>query len=280
MSYKTILIHVNDERRCDRLLGHAIALAERFEAHLVGLYVAPLPIVYTDWTGGSNGDLIEQFQHEHTVSAEKLGEKFARATRNLRRPAEWRFVRSMMTSAAEDVMLVGRCADLIIASQSDPEWYQTASLDVPDRLAIESGRPVLVIPNAEKLSATARRITVGWNERREAARAVFDALPLLKLAEAVNVVRISPASGALPAGDLPGSDLCRTLSRHGVKCAASWAESSDLSAGAELLRQAKANGSELIVMGAYGHTRIREFVLGGASRHIFSKSHIPVLMSH
>ena len=80
-------------------------------------------------------------------------------------------------------------------------------------------------------------------------------------------------------GDMPGSELCRTLARHGVKCEASWAEAANISAGAELLRQAKAYGSDLLVMGAYGRSRLSEFILGGASRHILSKAALPVLMS-
>ena len=280
MGYRTILLHMNDERRCDRLLDQAIALAERFEAHLIGIFVAPQPIIYAEWPGAGLGEVIEQVRREHAATSERLRAKFNNATKTLLRAAEWRFVQSLMASVAEDVIAFGRSADLIIASQADPEWHQSNVMDVPDRLAIESGRPVLVIPNNVKLPTSARRITVGWNDKREAARAVFDALPLLKMAEAVNVVWVSPQVGGIDEGDLPGSELCRTLARHGVKCEASWAEATDTGAGTELLRQAKAYGSELLVMGAYGHSRLREFVLGGASRHVFAKAGIPVLLSH
>lgn len=280
MSYRTILVHVNDERRCDRLLEQATVLADRFEAHLIGIFVAPQPLIYPEWPGAGLGEVIEQIRREHAATAERLRAKFNAATASLARPAEWRFEQSLMAGVAGDVIACGRSTDLIIASQTDPDWHMSSDMDVPDRLAIESGRPVLVIPNNVKLPTSARRITVGWNDKREAARAVFDALPLLKKAESVNVVWVSPTVGGYDEGDLPGSELCRTLARHGVKCEASWAQATDTGAGTELLRQAKAYGSELLVMGAYGHSRIREFVLGGASRHVFAKAGIPVLMSH
>jgi nucleotide-binding universal stress UspA family protein len=280
MGYRTIVVHLNDERRCDRLLEHATAYAERFDAHLTGIFVAPQPILYGDWPGIGLGEVLEQARLEHIAIAQRLEEKFRSATKALRQASEWRFVQSLMASVAEDVIDCGRSADLIIASQADPGWHRSDDMDVPDRLAIESGRPVLLVPNRGKLVPAARRITIGWNERREAARAVFDALPLLKKAEAVNVVWISPAVGGAVEGDLPGSELCRTLARHGVKCEASWVDATDTGAGPELLRQAKVYGSELLVMGAYGHSRVREFVLGGASRHMLMKADIPVLMSH
>lgn len=280
MGYRTILVHVNDERRCDRLLEQATVLADRFEAHLIGIFVAPQPLIYPEWPGAGLGEVIEQIRREHAATAERLRAKFNAATASLARPAEWRFEQSLMAGVAGDVIACGRSTDLIIASQTDPDWHMSSDMDVPDRLAIESGRPVLVIPNNVKLPTSARRITVGWNDKREAARAVFDALPLLKKAESVNVVWVSPTVGGYDEGDLPGSELCRTLARHGVKCEASWAQATDTGAGTELLRQAKAYGSELLVMGAYGHSRIREFVLGGASRHVFAKAGIPVLMSH
>ena len=280
MGYRTILVHLNDERRCDRLLAQAIALADRFEAHLIGIYVAPQPIIYAEWPGAGLGEVIEQVRQEHAATAERLRAKFNTATSALPRPAEWRFVQSLMASVASDVIAFGRSADLIVASQADPAWHQSNDMDVPDRLAIESGRPVLVVPNSAKQPMSARRITIGWNDRREGARAVFDALPLLKKAEAVNVVWVSPRVGGIDEGDLPGSELCRTLARHGVSCEASWAEAADSGVGSELLRQAKAHGSDLLVMGAYGHSRLREFVLGGASRHALAKAEIAVLMSH
>jgi nucleotide-binding universal stress UspA family protein len=268
MTYKTILVHVNDERRCDHLLKHATALAERFEAHLIGLFVAPQPLVmYAEWPSVGMADVIEEVRRAHADAGERMRINFNEATRTLARPSEWRFAQSLFANVGDDVIAAGRNADLIVASQADPEWHMSGDLDVPDRLAIESGRPVLVIPNNAKQTLSAHHITVGWNEKREGARAVFDALPFLIKAECVNVVWVNPVVGGILSGDTPGYE-------------ASWAEATDIGAGAELLRLATAYGSDLLVMGAYGHSRWSEFILGGASHHVFAKATIPVLMSH
>lgn len=281
MAYKTILVHVNDERRCDHLLKQATALATRFEAHLIGLFVAPQPLVmYTEWPGVGMADVIEESRRAHAEACERLRVKFNEATKTLAHPGEWRFAQSLFANVGDEVIASGRNADLIVASQADSDWHMSRDMDVPDRLAIESGRPVLVVPNGAKQPFSARRITIGWNEKREGARAVFDALPFLKKAESVNVVWVNPVVGGVLSGDMPGSELCRSLARHGVKCEASWAEATDTGAGVELLRQANAYGSDLLIMGAYGHSRWSEFILGGASQHVFAKASIPVLMSH
>ena len=145
---------------------------------------------------------------------------------------------------------------------------------------MESGRPVLLVPNKGKITATPKRVTVAWNGRREAVRAVFDALPLLVGAEEVNVLWVHPERDQPDAGDLPGSDISTVLARHGIKCVVSQSAAADHGVASEILRQANAFGSELLVMGVYGHSRLREFILGGASRDMLAEMDRPVLMSH
>jgi nucleotide-binding universal stress UspA family protein len=109
---------------------------------------------------------------------------------------------------------------------------------------------------------------------------VFDALPLLQRAKDVTALWVDPAKDKAAAGDLPGAELCTSLARHGVRCTAVSAASDVGDVGRELLTQVKANRADLLVMGAYGHTRWREFLLGGASKHVFANMSCPVLMSH
>ncbi len=125
-----------------------------------------------------------------------------------------------------------------------------------------------------------KKVLVAWNARREAARAVFDALPLLQQADEVKVVWVNPqAEGAAPV-DVPAGDICAALARHGVKCEATEVAHPRSGVGRTLLARAAEYGSDLLVMGCYGHSRLREFVLGGASRHVLEHMTIPVLMSH
>jgi nucleotide-binding universal stress UspA family protein len=172
----------------------------------------------------------------------------------------------------------GRTADLIVALQTDPDWPLTEWLDVADRAAVESGRPVLIIPNGRASDRIGSRVLVAWNGRREAARAAFDALPLLQQASAVRIVRVREDDAEV---DQPGADICRSLIRHGVKVdRTADIEAAGTSAGAALLADADMFDADLVVMGCYGHSRLREFVFGGATRHFLQKMRVPVLMSH
>ena len=153
-------------------------------------------------------------------------------------------------------------------------------LEEPERLAIETGRPVLLVPNKGKIGSTPKRVTIAWNGRREAARAVFDAMPLLIGADEVNIVWAHPEGDQPDASDLPGAALATVLARHGIKSLVSQSSAVDTNMASELLRQAHAFGSDLLVMGCYGHSRMREFVLGGASRDMLAQMDRLVLMSH
>ena len=151
---------------------------------------------------------------------------------------------------------------------------------MPDRLVVESGRPVLLLPKTGEVYDFGRRIVVAWNGRRESARAVYDALPMLKRAEEVIVVWINPQEEGEAAGDLPGIDICTALSRHGVKCEATQNVRPSVAVGQTLLSTVKSFGGDMLVMGCYGHSRMREFVFGGATRYVLENMHVPVLMAH
>jgi nucleotide-binding universal stress UspA family protein len=145
---------------------------------------------------------------------------------------------------------------------------------------MEAGRPVLIVPNAGVHSRVGERALVAWNGRREAARAVFDALPILRGASDVKVVWVNPQSERERAEDIPAADICTALARHGVKCEATEQVAPRGGVGETLLARAREMGADLLVMGCYGHARLREFVFGGASRHVLGHMPIPVLMSH
>jgi nucleotide-binding universal stress UspA family protein len=194
--------------------------------------------------------------------------------------SEWCEVDAASTSIAEVVLQHARAADLIVAAQTDTKWPGSQRLDIADRLVLGSGRPVLIIPNEGPKRDVGESVLVAWNARREAARAVFDALPLLQRAKEVKVIWVNPQSEGELAQDIPAVDICTALARHGVKCEATQAVQPRTNVGQTLLTQAKDCGADLLVMGCYGHSRLREFVLGGASEHVLRHTTIPVLMSH
>ena len=279
MTYKTILLYLNDLRRAQRLLDTALPLANKMQAHLIALNVLPPYVVLP---GGEIGGGVTVDAHREAYRAEiaQLKAHFAEATRLNAAKAEWREADANFASATGTVIEHGRACDLIIASQKDSEWVLSSYLEEPERLAMESGRPVLLVPNNGKIVPTPKRVTVAWNGRREAVRATFDALPLLVEADEVNILWVHPENDPEAAGDLPGADISAVLARHGIKCLASQTSAADRGVATEILRQANAFGSELIVMGIYGHSRLREFILGGASRDMLTQMDRLVLMSH
>lgn len=278
MTLKTILLHVNDERRVAGLVDAAAHLATRHEAHLIGLYVMP-PIPTFGATAYGAG-LIKNELAKMREEAGRVQKAFESACQGRPFVNEWRLVEPKYDGVAEMVMEHGRAADLIVAGQRDRSWDFSPLLDVPERLTIESGRPVLVVPHSGRFAKFGERVTIAWNGRREAARAVFDALPLLKAARNVRIIWVNPQDEARAAGDLPAAEIASALARHGVKCEAATAYGTDIKVGDTLLSGLTDDGSDLLVMGAYGHSRLREFVFGGATRHILDHMTVPVLMSH
>jgi nucleotide-binding universal stress UspA family protein len=280
MLYKTIVLHCNDKRRIARLLVPAVRLAETFQAHLIGLSIVPPVAVIS--AGAPEGMPIIVDDHCKLYREENpaMRSAFENATRGRAFVSEWRDDEADAFGVGDRVLQYARAADLVIASQSDPDWPGTDMLDFADRLAIESGRPVLIVPRTELPEEIGERVLVAWNARREAARAVFDALPILQRAKEVKVVWVNPQSEHETAQDIPAADICATLARHGVACEATEQIQPRANVGETLLTCARDYAADLMVMGCYGHTRLREFVFGGASRHVLRKMSIPVLMSH
>jgi len=276
MSYKTVLMHLNHDQRAKQVLAAGDQIASAFEAHLIGLHVFPAyrlrPPIPIPLGREVLGAIATQIREETA----RIKEQFDQATSPQPFVAEWRTITSERRDPAEIVMEHGRAADLIIASQADPSWDLSSILDFPERLAVESGRPVLVVPTSGLFEQIPKSITVAWNGRREAARAVADAMPLLKRADRVHVLTVADGTRE---GSLPDTELAASLARHGVKVSVNALHASDATAGEEIARRA-AEQSELLVMGAYGHSRLREFVLGGVTRHMLKSMTIPVMFSH
>lgn len=279
MSYKTILVHLTDDRRSRSALITANRLAQKFEAHLIGLYVfpnyrlsPPIPLPF-------GGEIAGQIRAGLKRDAEAVKAVFDEMTAQQPFVAEWRSITTERRPPEQVVLEQSRAADLVIASQSDPDWKWSDILDFPDALAIGVGRPVLVVPSFGSFESLPKTITIAWNGRKEAARAISDALPLLKLAENVNILSVRDGK-PLPEGYLPDTDIAAALARHGVKVDIAEVMATEYTVGEEIRVRAIDRGSDLIVMGIYGHSRFREMALGGVSRHMLREMTIPILFSH
>jgi nucleotide-binding universal stress UspA family protein len=285
MSYKDIVVTVDATPSGRARLDLAAALAERFEAHLIGLYtsilmpLAPTADGYFDRFDRSLLDPLYREFSQKMAERERVAQSLFREVSGRRGlAAEWRISEGYPT---ENATLHGRYVDLIVLGQSNPDDTEAALFQPhPDEVALAVGRPVLVVPYAGRFEDCGRRVLVAWDASRVATRAVNDAMPLLAAAETVTVLSVDPGDDGRAHGEVPGMDIAVHLARHGVKATVETTVSGGIGVGNALLSRASDSGADLLVMGAYGHTRIRELLLGGATRTVLESMTLPVLMSH
>ena len=280
MDWKTILVQLSNLRRTDVLASVAGRLAERSNAHLIGLNVANALAHMPAMPALVGPEDFAAFEAIDDETAARLKAAFDEVTHNRAFVAEWRNVKIVGMEPVSAVIEHGRAADLIVASQSDPDWEMSGLFDAPERLALESGRPVLVVPYAGRFGEIGKRVMVAWSGKREGARAVFDALPLLKSADKVTLLCVVGRDADGESGQLPGAEIAASLARHGVKVTVRKTLADEVGVADEILARLADEGSDLLVMGAYGHSRLREMVFGGVTRHILRHMTVPTLMSH
>jgi nucleotide-binding universal stress UspA family protein len=281
MAIRDFLVHLDAKESATVRLGFASELAARSSAHLVGLHVieVPLPVFAGSEFGGGAvvAELIERMRDDATAAALPIEARFRERLRRDDLSGEWRQVEGSLPA---QIALHGRYADLIVMGQTDPDDPGLSGTAGLQAALFESGRPVLLLPRVGAPGRLGRRALVGWNARREASRAVHDALPLLATMEEVIILVVTPQPGLDGHGDQPGADLAAHLARHGLRVTVRVVAGTDLAAGDVLLNEAANLGADLLVMGGYGHSRLQEFILGGATRTILAQMTLPVLMSH
>ena len=276
MSYKTILVHIDSGKRCPVRVDVAMRLAQQHGAHLVALH-AIAPFEPPGYVLAEMGPAIIEAQR--AVAATELARTQTAFNQQVSAAGlgnvEWR---SAIDDLVVAVTLHARYADLVVIGQADAAESAHVPADFPERLVLAAGRPVLILPNVGNFPTIARRILVAWNPSREATRAVTDAIPLLQRADSVHVMAVNPK--AAEHGNVPGADIGLYLARHGVRVEVKTDHGAEIDVGNELLSRAADLDADLIVMGGYGHSRLKEWVLGGATRTILESMTAPVLMSH
>lgn len=276
MTFKTILVHCDGDKALGQRLGVAVDLAAQFDSHLVGLHVRPpfQPPAYYD--GSFVIDELYKL-YEETADADQTAvvTAFSRATEGRNIAAERRVAEGPVD---RELVRRSRYADLVVLGQTGTGTPTVTPLDLPEVVALSSGRPVVVVPYVEVKRPVGRKIILCWNASRESARAASDALPFLKSADEVAVLAVGTHDEESEKPDAEAA--ANWLAHHGVKATAL----ADLAAGldpAELILSRAADlDADLIVMGIYGHTRVREMVLGGVSRTLLRSMTVPVFMSH
>ncbi len=275
MAYKDILTYADAANSAPVRLDVAAALAAAHDAHLTALHVMERPQVPAAVIEGGLSAALKGWQekvmNERAVQAKKEVED---AIRRSGQAIEWRCAEGETIPAA---LLHSRYADLLVVSQSGGEDDDpTAGDELPEAMLMESGRPVLVVPRYGKFPTLGERVLVAWSRTREASRSVHDALPILEAAKSVVVMEVNPRRD----GHHAGADIATHLARHGVKAEVASTTARDIDVADAILSRATDLGADLIVMGGYGHSRLREYAFGGVTRYLLEHMTVPVLMAH
>ncbi|PWC36424.1 universal stress protein [Azospirillum sp. TSO35-2] len=279
MALKDFLVVVDDAPASAARLDLAARLAVRADAHLTALYAVNDMVLPGYIEVEIPQEVRDTRRHVRKEQNERMVAAFDDAMRHhgLTDRSEWLSVEGDPTIAAA---VHGRYADLVVVGQPDPERDRDLPVAQPADLLFECGRPMLVVPYAGRFATVGERVLVGWNGSREAARAVGDAMPLLATAKRVLVMAANPKPGPNGLGDEPCADIARHLSRHNCRVEATHIATDVVEPGDTLLNMAADESCDLLVMGAYGRSRLRELVLGGMTRFMLQHMTIPVLMSH
>ena len=275
MTYGTLMVHLELGRSNAGLLQITGDLAERFHASVIGIAACqPMQIVYGD--GFISGDIYEQDRQELDKEMKAAEAEFRSALQTRAVTLEWRST-VMFTLLSDYLAREARSADLIITGIASGDLFDSSRSVNTGDLVMRAGRPVLVVPSAAS-KVKLDRVVVGWKDTREARRAVSDALPLLKGASHVAVVEIA-VEEELAAARTQIEDVAGWLNRHGIKaeCLTSPSTGDDATA---LYAVAQDQGADLIVAGAYGHSRLREWALGGVTRDLLLRANWCSLLSH
>ncbi len=275
---RDIALYVDDRPLSARLAELAVLLARRFDARLVGVHVGSLLTMPIFLDAGPSPELLEALEEEMLKRADAARAQFDAVLARAGVVGEWRLDRGALIGEA---LVHARYADLVVIGQHDPDRDSSTFARVsPADLVLAAGRPVLVVPHAGSFADVGQRVIVAWNGSREATRAVHDAMPILRTAQQVAVLTIDRSADDVDPGRWPGADIAAHLARHGVNVATRHSIGGEVSVADALLNLVADDGADLVVMGAYGTSRAREFVLGGATRDLLRTMTVPVLMSH
>jgi nucleotide-binding universal stress UspA family protein len=276
MALKDILVHVDMTEVCSARVRVSAQLAARHDAHLTGLYAIPSPYIpaIEDYAQLPADYIGEQISSAKNQAAEAEA-GFRQAAEAVGVAFEWRCEQG---HPGEIVRTHARYCDLLVLGQHDPDASFNSG-DLPDGVLLTVGRPVLIIPYAGHVESLGERVMVGWDSGASATRAVHDALPLISQAKHVDIIAVNP-QGSGDHGEIPCADISLHLARHGITAEAQSIAVTDIGIADILLSRAADKGIDLFVMGAYGHSRWRELVLGGVTAHMLEHMTMPVLMAH
>jgi len=273
---RDLLVSLATGIRDDATLDYALSVARTFDAHAAGVAFACEAVPPAMLVDDVPPAWIEEFQKQAEDAAKAAVAKFDEAARRAGLAAEARWMTASFVGAADVFGRIARRFDLSVARQAEPGKSSPAPLIIEAAL-FESGQPVLIVPYIQKGGINLDRVMVCWDGSRTAARAVSDAMPFLERAKTVEVAMVAERSKS---DEVPGADIAQHLARHGMRVEVKQIVAPDAKTADALLSHAADASMDFLVMGGFGHSRLREFVLGGVTRSILDTMTVPTLMSH
>jgi nucleotide-binding universal stress UspA family protein len=274
---KDLVVNLGIGEPRDAAVDYAVSIAGTFDAHLCGIAFSYEPVVPPSIMGGIPADVIDAQWAASAKAADAAIAGFEAAAKREGIGAEHRKLEASLGGAGDLFGRLARRFDLAVVGQAEPKHGPAQDLVIEGAL-FGSGRPVIVVPYIQKGGLKLDRVLICWDGSRPAARAIGDAMPFLARAAAIDVVIV--ASGREKSDEIPGVDMGEHLARHALKIEVKRLVSGDLDVANTILSYAADSGADLIVMGGFGHSRLREFVLGGVTRGILGSMTVPALMSH
>jgi nucleotide-binding universal stress UspA family protein len=274
---KDLVVNLSAGDGADPASDYAISVADAFRAHAFGIAFAYEPILPPSVMGGLPPEIIESQRAEGENAANAVIARFEESARRAGLSAQSRMIPASLAGAADLFGRIARRFDLSVVRQAEPDTVAPQELIIEAAL-FESGRPVLVVPYIQKQGLKLDRVLVCWDASRNAARAIADAMPFLRRSKAIDVIVV--ATERPKSDELPGADIAHHLARYELEVDLKRIVSGGTDVASTILSYAADSAADFIVMGGYGHSRLREFILGGVTRGILSAMTVPTLMSH
>ncbi|SMR81658.1 Nucleotide-binding universal stress protein, UspA family [Aliiroseovarius halocynthiae] len=279
MNYKTIMTIISDDSRYRPALDTTRCLSERFDAHLDALCLGIDPSRQGFYYAGASAMMVQDNLVQVRTDVEKLEGEVRQILASNVLPWSTTALATQSVTLNHIVSHRSRFADLIVLPRPYGEGRGHNAEAIIESALFDGGVPVLVLPDGHSLTHAPTNVVIAWNESSESLRAIRAAMPFLKAATSVSIAIIDPPQHGPERSD-PGGSLSQMLARHGVRAEVSVLAKTMPRVADILNRHASDKDADLIVMGAYGHSRFRESILGGATRHMLEVAEVPVLMAH
>ena len=274
---KDIVVNLSVREDGGNVGDYAVSVADALGAHIAGIAFLFDPIVPISGTGYIPAEIIDTQVADNQDAAKAAIDRFNAATARTGVSAETVTLSASAAGAGDQFARIARRFDLAIVPQAEPKGGSVEEL-IAETTLFESGRPMIVVPYIQKSPLKLDLVMVCWDGGRQAARAINDAMPLLAKAGRVEVVIVANEPGKQD--EIEGADIGKHLARHGLKVEVKRISAGKIDVGAALLSHAADNATDFVVMGGYGHSRLRQFILGGVTRSILQSMTAPVLMAH